>query len=194
MKASNGFSLSRWWSMVLKEFLQLRRDRLTFAMIVGIPIAQLVLFGFAINNDPRHLPTAIISADHSEFTRSFITAMKSSDYFDIVGDLPDEESGRVALARGKVQFVVNIPANFTQRLLRGERPALLIEADATDPGATGMALAAVGQFARAVGRDERGIRRMMGGADPGDTFARWLAAVESITSDGARTKIVYRHT
>lgn len=183
MKASNGFSFSRWWSMVLKEFLQLRRDRLTFAMIVGIPIAQLVLFGFAINNDPRHLPTAIISADHSEFTRSFITAMKSSDYFDIVGDLPDEESGRVALARGKVQFVVNIPAGFTQRLLRGERPALLIEADATDPGATGMALAAVGQFARAVAaKDMTGTLSFLAGSpDPFEVRVHRLYNPEGIT-------------
>ena len=183
MKTSNGFSLSRWWSMVLKEFLQLRRDRLTFAMIVGIPIAQLVLFGFAINNDPRHLPTAVISADHSEFTRSFITAMKSSDYFDIVGDLPDEESGRVALARGKVQFVVNIPAGFTQRLLRGERPALLIEADATDPGATGMALAAVGQLARAVAaKDMTGALSFLAGSpDPFEVRVHRLYNPEGIT-------------
>jgi len=183
MKTSNGFSLSRWWSMVLKEFLQLRRDRLTFAMIVGIPIAQLVLFGFAINNDPRHLPTAVISADHSEFTRSFIAAMKSSDYFDIVGDLPDEESGRVALARGKVQFVVNIPAGFTQRLLRGERPALLIEADATDPGATGMALAAVGQLARAVAaKDMAGTLSFLAGSpDPFEVRVHRLYNPEGIT-------------
>lgn len=148
MKTPSGFSVSRWWSMVLKEFLQLRRDRLTFAMIVGIPIAQLILFGFAINSDPRNLPTAVICGDHSEFTRSFISVMQNSDYFEIVGDLPDEEAGRAALARGEVQFVVNIPAGFTQRVLRGERPALLIEADATDPGAIGMALGAVEKFAR----------------------------------------------
>jgi len=183
MKTSNGFSLSRWWSMVLKEFLQLRRDRLTFGMIIGIPIAQLVLFGFAINNDPRHLPTAIISADHSEFTRSFIAAMKSSDYFDIVGTLPDEEAGRAALARGKVQFVVNIPAGFTERLLRGERPALLIEADATDPAATGMALAAVGQFARAVAaKDMTGTLSFLAGSqDPFEVRVHRLYNPEGIT-------------
>lgn len=148
MKTPHGFSVSRWWSMVLKEFLQLRRDRLTFAMIVGIPIAQLVLFGFAINSDPRNLPTAILSSDHSEFTRTFISVMRNSDYFKIVGELPNEDAGRAALARGEVQFVVNIPAGFTERMLRGERPALLIEADATDPGAIGMALSAVEKFAR----------------------------------------------
>ncbi len=183
MKASNGFSLSRWWSMVLKEFLQLRRDRLTFGMIIGIPIAQLILFGFAINNDPRHLPTAVISADRSEFTRSFIAAMTSSDYFDMVGELPDEEAGRAALARGKVQFVVNIPAGFTERLLRGERPALLIEADATDPAATGMALAAAGQLARAVAaKDMTGaLSFLTGGRDPFEVRVHRLYNPEGIT-------------
>ena len=183
MKASNGFSFSRWWSMVLKEFLQLRRDRLTFAMIVGIPIAQLVLFGFAINNDPRHLPTAVISADHSEFTRSFIAAMKSSNYFDIVGELPDEAAGRTALARGTVQFVLNIPAGFTERLLRGERPALLIEADATDPGTTGMALAAAGQLVRAVAaKDLAGsLSFLAGGQDPFEVRIHRLYNPEGIT-------------
>ncbi|HNX33825.1 MAG TPA: ABC transporter permease [Kiritimatiellia bacterium] len=183
MKTSNGFSFSRWWSMVLKEFLQLRRDRLTFAMIVGIPIAQLVLFGFAINNDPRHLPTAVISADHSEFTRSFIAAMRSSDYFDIVGELPDEAAGRTALARGTVQFVLNIPAGFTERLLRGERPALLIEADATDPGTTGMALAAAGQLVRAVAaKDLAGsLSFLAGGPDPFEVRIHRLYNPEGIT-------------
>lgn len=183
MKTSNGFSLSRWWSMVLKEFLQLRRDRLTFGMIIGIPIAQLVLFGFAINNDPRHLPTAVISADHSEFTRSFIAAMKSSDYFDIIGEVPDETAGREALARGKVQFVVNIPADFTRQLLRGERPALLIEADATDPAATGMALAAAGQLARSVvAKDMTGTLSFLAGAqDPFEVRVHRLYNPEGIT-------------
>ncbi len=79
------FSFARWWAMVLKEFLQLRRDRITFGMIIGIPIAQLILFGFAINTDPKHMPTAILDADHSEFTRSFIAAMEKSEYFKIAG-------------------------------------------------------------------------------------------------------------
>jgi ABC-2 type transport system permease protein len=137
------FSLSRWWSMVLKEFLQLRRDRITFGMIVGVPIIQLTLFGFAINTDPKHLPTAVIMGDQSTFTRSFIAAMKNSAYFDIVATLPDEEAGRRALAQGQVQFVLTVPVDFSRRLLRGERPSLLVEADATDPTATSTALAAL---------------------------------------------------
>lgn len=150
MKRRGAFSFARWWAMVLKEFLQLRRDRISFAMIIGIPIAQLVLFGFAINMDPRHMPAAILDADRSEFTRSFISALEKSGYFKIAGQVPDEAAGRRALARGEVLFVVNIPADFTRRLLRGERPAVLVEADATDPMATGMALSSVAQAARSV--------------------------------------------
>ena len=150
MKRIRAFSVGRWWAMVLKEFLQLKRDRVSFAMIVGIPLMQLILFGFAINTDPKHLPTAILDADRSEFTRSFISAMEQSEYFEIAGSVANEEMARDALARGDVLFVVNIPPDFTSRLLRGERPSLLVEADATDPTATGMALGAMGPIVRSV--------------------------------------------
>ncbi|MBW0446574.1 ABC transporter permease [Paraburkholderia phenoliruptrix] len=143
MSAVTAFSLTRWWSVVLKEFLQLRRDRVTFAMIVGVPIVQLALFGFAINTDPKHLPTAVIVHDQSQFSRSFIAAMTNSAYFDIVETLPDEEAGHRALAQGRVQFVMTIPVDFSRRLLRGEHPSLLVEADATDPTATRAAVAAL---------------------------------------------------
>lgn len=158
MKRLGTFSFARWWAMVLKEFLQLRRDRISFAMIIGIPIAQLILFGFAINTDPKHMPAAILDADRSEFTRSFISALEKSEYFEIAGQVPDEAAGRRALARGEVLFVVNIPADFTRRLLRGERPAVLVEADATDPMAMGMALSSVSQAARSA------LRKNTGGA------------------------------
>jgi ABC-2 type transport system permease protein len=148
------FSLSRWWSMVTKEFLQLRRDRITFGMIVGIPIVQLTLFGYAINTDPKHMPTAVIAADASEVTRSMIAAMTTSAYFDVVGVLPDEEAGRAALARGDAQFVLSIPAGFTRALLRGERPSLLLQADASDPTATGAALAAITPLVQQVAKRE----------------------------------------
>jgi ABC-2 type transport system permease protein len=154
MKRSNGFSAVRWWSIVLKEFTQLRRDRLTFAMIVGIPIVQMAIFGYGINTNPRHLDTAIISADSSDITRAFIRAMQDSSYFKIVGTLPDEAAGRDALARGKVLFVLNIPAGFTRQLLRGERPVLMIEADATDPTATAYALASLNGIVQSVTQKE----------------------------------------
>ncbi|HKT97984.1 MAG TPA: ABC transporter permease [Paraburkholderia sp.] len=142
-KLNLAFSVSRWWSIVLKEFLQLKRDRVTFAMIVGLPIIQLTLFGYAINTDPKHLPTAIVVGEDSPFSRSFVAGMKNSAYFDVVETLPDEASARHALARGSVQFVLSIPVDFSRRLLRGERPSLLVEADATDPTAITTALAAL---------------------------------------------------
>ncbi|NGY03763.1 ABC transporter permease [Solimonas terrae] len=161
------FSWSRWWGIVRKEFLQLRRDRVTFGMIVGIPIVQLALFGFAINSDPRHLPTAVIVAEHSEFTRSLMAAMRNSDYFDIVEELHDENAGRAALAQGRAQFVLNIPADFTKQLVRGEKPAVLLEADATDPTATGMALSAAAQLVSSVAsKDLRGPLAHLMPADP----------------------------
>jgi ABC-2 type transport system permease protein len=138
-----GFSIARWWAIVLKEFLQLRRDRVTFAMIIGIPIIQMTLFGFAINFDPKHLPTAVIAADQSEFTRSFIAAMRNSEYFHIVETLPDQQAGRRALTQGRVLFVLDIPENFTRELVRGKRPALRIDADGTDSVAVGSAISAV---------------------------------------------------
>ena len=161
------FSFSRWWGIVLKEFLQLRRDRITFGMIVGMPIVQLVLFGYAINTDPKHLPTAVVIAEQSEFTRSYLAAMKTSGYFEFVSELQSEEAARAALARGDVQFVVNFPADFTRRLLRGERPALLIEADATDPAAAGAAIASVRELAASVARkDLKGTLAPLAGGEP----------------------------
>ena len=144
------FSLSRWLGIVGKEFIQLRRDRLTFGMIVGIPIIQLVLFGFAINSDPKHLPTAVLVAERSEFSRSIIAGLRNSDYFAFIGEARDEADADRMLAAGEAQFVVSIPADFSKRLVRGERPALLLEADATDPAATSNAIAAVNQLAQTV--------------------------------------------
>ncbi|RAR51181.1 ABC-2 type transport system permease protein [Paraburkholderia unamae] len=143
MKLSFPFSMARWWSIVLKEFLQLKRDRITFAMIVGLPIIQLTLFGYAINTDPKHLPTAIVVGEDSVFARSFVAGMRNSAYFDVIETMPDEATARQALARGTVQFVLSIPTDFSRRLLRGERPSLLVEADASDPTAITTALAAL---------------------------------------------------
>jgi ABC-2 type transport system permease protein len=129
--------------VLLKEFVQMRRDRLTFAMMVGIPILQLILFGFAINADPRALPTAVLIADNSVFARTFVSAMQNSGYFRIVRHLSTEADAERALAEGDVQFVLTVPEGFARKLVRGERPALLLEADATDPAATSNALAAL---------------------------------------------------
>src|SRR6266513_3949949 len=147
---SQWFSFSRWLGIVGKEFIQLKRDRLTFGMIVGIPVVQLILFGFAINSDPKHLPTAALIADRGEFSRSILAGLKNSSYFECIGEAANEQEADRMLATGEAQFVVTIPADFSKRLVRGERPALLVEADATDPAATGNAIAAVNQLAQTV--------------------------------------------
>ena len=185
----NRFSLVRWWSVVLKEFLQLRRDRVTFAMMIGIPIMQLILFGFAINADPRHLLTGVIAADQSEFTRSFLASMRNSDYFDLATTLTDETAGREALSKGQLQFVVSIPPDFTRKLVRGEKPSLLVEADATDPAATGLAVASLSQLVQGVvSKDMKGALSSLAGgsgtngaAPPFDVRIHKLYNPEGIT-------------
>ncbi len=153
----NGFSLHRFFAIIRKEFIQMRRDRLTFAMMFGIPIIQLILFGYAINTDPKHLPMAILSTDNSQFIRSFAHALEQSQYFTVVDQFEHEEEARQALARGDVQFVLNLPSDFSQRLVRGERPPMLLEVDATDPSAVSSAVQVVNDVARsAFDRDLEG--------------------------------------
>jgi len=162
----NAFSFARLRAMVVKEFIQMRRDRLTFGMMVGIPLLQLVLFGFAINSDPKHLPTAVLLADHGPLGRTLLSSIRNSRYFDFVRQVTTETEARDALARGEVQFVVNIPENFSRDLLRGDRPALLIEADATDPAATGNALASMRTLLNgALQNDLKGPLAFLAGTD-----------------------------
>jgi len=152
------FSPRRWWGIVRKEFIQLQRDRLTFGMIVGIPVMQLLLFGFAINTDPRHLPTAVLSLDQSVWSRSIVAGLQNTGYFRIVAVARSADDVDAMLARGDVQFAVTIPEDFSRRLVRGERPALLVEADATDPAATSGALAALDTMVETVvARDAAGV-------------------------------------
>ncbi|MBM3883811.1 MAG: ABC transporter permease [Verrucomicrobia bacterium] len=159
------FNLRRFWAVVVKEFIQMRRDRLTFGMMVGIPLMQLILFGFAINADPKHLPTAVLAADHSVFERTLVWALRNTDYFQIRHRAATEAEARRWLLEGKVMFVVHIPEGFARRLLRGERPSLLLEADATDPMATGYALSALNTLVeRALDRDLEGPLRALGAA------------------------------
>ena len=145
MNGLSGFSLSRWFGILLKEFIQLKRDRLTFGMIVGIPILQLLLFGFAINSDPRQMPTAVVMADPGPFARAYVAAMKNSDYFRIVGSVNEAEADHL-LDSNAVQFVVTFPPGFHRDLLRGKSPTLLVEADATDPMAAGGAISVLNQL------------------------------------------------
>jgi ABC-2 type transport system permease protein len=137
------FSWNRFVAVLVKEFVQMRRDRLTFAMMVGVPVMQLVLFGYAINMDPKGLPAAVVSAETSVFSRSFVRAMENSGYFRVIAQPASVEEGERMIARGEIQFLLQVPADFSRRLQRGERPAILVEADATDPAATGNAVTAL---------------------------------------------------
>jgi ABC-2 type transport system permease protein len=144
---TEAFSLSRWIGIIVKEFIQLKRDRLTFGMIIGIPVLQLILFGYAINSDPRRLPTAVLSADSSLYSRTLLSAMQTSNYFKLSYLAATQQEVDELLARGDVQFAVTVPENFGRKLVRGERPVLLVEADASDPAAIGNAIAALQQIA-----------------------------------------------
>jgi len=136
MSFSDRFSFARLWAMIVKEFIQMARDRLTFAMILGIPVMQLMVFGFVINTDPRHMPAAVLLADSGPHGRTLLEGLKNSTYFDFVKQVESEAEGQKMLLRGEIQFLVNIPENFSRDLLRGDRPAVLLEADASDPTAT----------------------------------------------------------
>ena len=167
MKARPRFSLARLRGIIAKEFTQMRRDRLTFAMMLGIPLLQLTLFGYAINSDPRHLPAAVLLADSGPQGRTLLHAMKNSTYFDFVRQVRTEREGHDLLAQGRVQFVINIPQDFTRELLRGDRPSLLVEADATDPAATGLPLGSLSTvFKSALHNDLKGPLEFLN-ASPG---------------------------
>jgi len=141
------FSLARFWAVVVKEFVQMRRDRTTLAMMLGIPLTQLILFGFAINADPRHLPTAVLSGDNSTFSRSIVSGIQTSSYFKVTHEVNSRAEANQLIQKGDVQFVLTIPELFGRKLIRGEYPVLLLEVDATDPSATSRA---VGSFSKIV--------------------------------------------
>ncbi|MCB6183159.1 ABC transporter permease [Leeia sp. TBRC 13508] len=130
------FSFQRWLGILIKEFIQLRRDKLTFGMVIGIPIIQLLLFGFAINSDPKHLPTVSVVAEPGPMSRSYLAAISQSGYFDLKGDVSPKEAERL-LASGEAQFAIHFPVGFEKDLIRGKTPSILVETDATDPMAIG---------------------------------------------------------
>ena len=143
---SNGrwtFSFPRFVAVALKEFIQMRRDRMTFAMMVGVPIMQLILFGFAINTNPKHLPASLLCNDDSPYARSIVSAMENSSYFKFVKTVPNEFEAEESMKKGDSLFILTIPQDFGRKIVRGETPQLLIEADASDPISVSYALSAM---------------------------------------------------
>jgi ABC-2 type transport system permease protein len=156
------FSWPRALAIFIKEFQQMMRDRLTFAMAVGIPILQLVLFGYAINTDPKGLPTAIVCTDSGPMSRSIIAALQHTAYFRVDYSGDSETQAQSLLEGGQVQFMIVIPPNFSQQVVRGRRPALLVAVDATDPSASGNAIAALGTVSnQALQHDLKGALRSL---------------------------------
>jgi ABC-2 type transport system permease protein len=141
----SGF-FARFSAVFVKEFIQMRRDRMTFAMMIGVPLMQLMLFGFAINADPKNLPTAVVMADSGPLVRSILHALVNTERFAIIRTVASEAEARLLLQEGKVQFVVSIPPHFERDLLRGQHPTLLVEADASDPTAVSYAFDALGSL------------------------------------------------
>ena len=133
-------SLIRIWAILLKEFIQLKRDRVTLQMIIGIPIMQLIIFGYAINSDPRYLPTAMVIQDNGIIARNIVSGLKNSEYFDFIEQAQSPDKAKQMLQEGEITFVITIPEDFSRNLIRKNKPSILIEADATDPIAISGAL------------------------------------------------------
>ncbi|HZP71555.1 MAG TPA: ABC transporter permease [Pseudolabrys sp.] len=148
---------SRTWAVLVKEFIQLKRDRVSFAMIIMVPLIQLLLFGYAINTNPRHLPTAILLQENSDLGRSILAALKNTDYFRVIEQPRSEAELDEMLASGKILFGIEIPRNFERSVRRGDKPAMLIIADATDPVAASAAVSTLGQVVQTALSHDRGI-------------------------------------
>ena len=150
------FSLARLRAMLAKEFIQMRRDRVTFAMMLGVPLMQLVLFGYAINNDPKGLPAALVAFSQDRFTRAMVTALENTGYYRFVLHGSDARKAEAMLASGDVSFVITIPSDFGTRVLKNDHPQLLIEADATDPSVASGAISTLSTVAAQALQRERG--------------------------------------
>jgi len=182
-RRSFALSWARVIAVLRKEFIQLSRDRLTFAMLVGVPVLQLVLFGYAINADPKNLPTAVVALDNGPFVRSIVRTAENSGYFRIVR-VGSEREAEYLIASGDVQFALVFPADFSTRIVRGERPAMAVYADASDPAATGPAVAVLQSLpSLALTHDLRGpLTRLQPGANPFEVRVHRRYNPEGITS------------
>ncbi|MCB1154819.1 ABC transporter permease [bacterium] len=174
----------RTWAMIVKEFIQLRRDRMSLGLMIFIPLLQLILFGYAINMNPHHLPTAVFARDHGTYARTFLSAMKATRYFDIVREVHSDEEIDELILSGKIQFAVEIPENFSRDLARGQRPQMLVIADATDPATIGGPISALRVLAgTALARDMAGpLRGGQGSQAPFELVVHQRYNPEEITS------------
>ncbi|WP_367716802.1 ABC transporter permease [Nitratireductor sp. GISD-1A_MAKvit] len=154
---SGFFSFSRLAALLIKEFIQMRRDRITFGMMLGVPLMQLVLFGFAINSDPKALPAALVSLSQDHYSRAMVSALENTNYYRFDHVVESAAEAEQLMASGAVVFVVTIPSDFARRVDRGQRPQILIEADATDPSVASGAISTLGTVASEALLRERGV-------------------------------------
>jgi ABC-type multidrug transport system permease subunit len=161
----NGFSFRRLYSLLRKEWIQVRRDPMTLRLIIAMPLLQLFLFGYAINTNPHHLPTGLLISEPSKYERTIVTALQNTGYYDVQLYASEAEAER-ALATGEVLFIINIPPNFDRSVDRGEQPTILIDADATDPTAIGSATAALSAVVNDINRDLPPIRQTQPATSP----------------------------
>ena len=155
--ARRSFFFGHTWAMLIKEFIQLRRDRVSFAMIVMVPLMQLLLFGYAINTNPRHLPTAVLMQEETDLGRSILKALENTKYYDVKYVLDNEAEFDRLLASGRVLFAIEIPANFERAVRRGDKPALLVAADATDPVGAASAMASLSTLVQTALAHDRAV-------------------------------------
>lgn len=161
------FAWSRILGLIRKEFIQLKRDRMTFAMLIGIPFMQLMLFGYAINADPKHLPTAVVMADDGPLVRTFLKSLENTGYFDFTVEANSYEEAAYLMKSGEVMYIVTIPEDFSKGVVRGDSPQVLLEVDATDPIASSGAMAAASQVAAtSLNHDLKGVLKAEPRAPP----------------------------
>jgi ABC-2 type transport system permease protein len=146
------FSFNRFAALLRKEWLQMKRGPITLRFIIALPMMQLLLFGYAINTDPKNLPAGLLSVEHSKYERTIITALRNTGYYKI-SMLSSEAEAERGLARGELLFVINIPPNFDRSIDRGETPSILVDADASDPTAIANATAALPALSAILNRD-----------------------------------------
>jgi ABC-2 type transport system permease protein len=153
---SGGF-WRKTWAVLIKEFIQLKRDRVSFGMIVMLPLMQLMLFGYAINTNPRDLPTAVLFQEHNDLTRSVIAALQNTRYFKVTEFPRNEAELDMLLASGKVLFAIEIPAGFERAVRRGDKPSMWVAGDATDPVASGSAIGSLAMAVRTALSHDRAV-------------------------------------
>lgn len=154
------FSFTRLYALLVKEVIQMSRDRITFAMMLGVPLMQLILFGFAINNDPKNLPAALVTVSQDHYSRAMVTALELTGYYRFNHITSSAAAAEALMANGTVAFIVTIPSDFARRVTRGDHPQILIEADATDPSVASGAISTLGRVAaQALTREEGGTQQ-----------------------------------